>query len=212
MTCCGLSEIDQSDLALNLNSTDVNSMAQLFITDRTLLAKQRSLRLTFEPYQPLPHVDIDQMLVGQALSVLLTNALNYTPHGGEITVTTREVANDGHRWVVVSVRDTGPGISAEEQPKLFQRFYRGRCRAKIWTPLGRGLASPSPARLSSAIKVVWKSSAKVCPAGARPSASGSRSGQSLTVKGWTAPTRTAPLNSRLHLQTNARAKRINSSP
>jgi len=98
----------------------------LFITDRTLLAQERGLELTFEPAHSLPAVSADQMLIGQALSILLTNALNYTPRGGEISVTTRAEERDGQESVVLRVRDTGPGIPVEEQPNLFQRFFRGR--------------------------------------------------------------------------------------
>jgi len=121
-----LSEMDQGDMELNFIPTDLNTLAQLFITDRTLLAQERGLELTFEPAHSLPAVSADQMLIGQALSILLTNALNYTPRGGEISVTTRAEERDGQESVVLRVRDTGPGIPVEEQPNLFQRFFRGR--------------------------------------------------------------------------------------
>ena len=56
-------------------------------------------------------------------------------------MTTREVATDDKQWVVVSVRDTGPGIPPEEQSKLFQRFYRAQySRDRKTGGAGLGLA------------------------------------------------------------------------
>lgn len=121
-----LSEMDRDDVALNYSPVDVNSLAHTFITDRALLAEQRGLTLAFEPTEPLPEIKIDQKLIGQSLSVLVTNALNYTPRGGSVTVSTRHVVEEKQEWVVLSVKDTGHGITIDEQGKLFNRFYRGK--------------------------------------------------------------------------------------
>jgi signal transduction histidine kinase len=59
------------------------------------------------------------------LSILLTNALNYTPEGGLVTVCTRTRQDNGQVWVGVSVKDTGRGIPEAEQKQLFTRFFRG---------------------------------------------------------------------------------------
>lgn len=56
----------------------------------------------------------------QVVLILLDNALKYTPRGGSVSVALD--AQDGH--AAVSVRDTGPGISREELPHIFDRFYR----------------------------------------------------------------------------------------
>ncbi len=121
-----LSELDRDEMQLNALPTDLNSLASLYVTDRQPVAQERSLLLSFNPDSSLPPVAIDQMLVGQALSVILTNALNYTPPGGSVAVATQQLPLVGENWAIISVRDTGPGIPAEEQPMLFQRFYRGR--------------------------------------------------------------------------------------
>src|SRR5688572_8202043 len=114
-----LSEMDRDDVALSYSSVDVNNLAHTFITDRALLAEQRGLTLTFEPTEPLPEIKIDQKLIGQSLSVLVTNALNYTPRGGSVTVITKHVVEEEQEWVVLSVKDTGHGITIDEQGKLF---------------------------------------------------------------------------------------------
>lgn len=57
----------------------------------------------------------------EAVFNLLDNAVKYTPAGGQVTVRT-----DAYPlFARIDVRDTGPGIPEEEQPKVFQRFYRG---------------------------------------------------------------------------------------
>jgi len=66
-------------------------------------------------------VSLDPKRVRQVLANLLSNALIYTPAGGEIRVDIR-LADDA---VELSVSDTGPGISEEDLPHLFERFYRG---------------------------------------------------------------------------------------
>jgi signal transduction histidine kinase len=58
--------------------------------------------------------------IQRLLSILLENASKYTPPGGSVVLST---AGDSQR-VVLSVRDTGIGISADELPRIFDRFYR----------------------------------------------------------------------------------------
>ena len=68
---------------------------------------------------------------------LLDNAAKYTPSGGRVTVRTE--ATNGH--VVVTVEDTGPGISAKDLPRIFDRFYRAdESRTHRGSGLGLSLA------------------------------------------------------------------------
>jgi signal transduction histidine kinase len=81
----------------------------------------------------------DPKRTGQILAVLLDNAVRFTPSGGRITVDGR--LHDG--WVEVSVRDTGPGITPEHLPRIFDRFYRAeeaRTRKSGGTGLGLAIA------------------------------------------------------------------------
>ena len=136
-----LSRMDQGRAQLKLSPTDLNNMARQFVTDRALLAKERGLKLTFKPRTELPIVQTDEMLFGQALSVLLTNAMNYTPEGGQVTISTRTRRIKKKRWAGLSVRDTGPGIPDEDLSHLFQRFFRGKAGRESGKPgTGLGLA------------------------------------------------------------------------
>jgi len=62
----------------------------------------------------------DPKNIEEVLNNLLTNAINYSPEGGKVTVTAR---GEG-QFVEIKVSDTGVGIAAEELPKIFDKFYR----------------------------------------------------------------------------------------
>ncbi len=81
--------------------------------------KGQRFRLLFDPEQ-CPQVISNPDRVEQVLVILLDNAMKYTPEGGEISLNGRW--NDTH--VVLSVRDTGIGISESDLPYVFDRFYK----------------------------------------------------------------------------------------
>jgi two-component system sensor histidine kinase BaeS len=64
------------------------------------------------------HADPER--VRQMLGALVDNALRYTPSGGRVVLEAQPC--DGH--VCLAVRDSGPGVAAEDLPHLFERFYR----------------------------------------------------------------------------------------
>jgi len=73
-----------------------------------------------------------------AMSNLLSNAIRYTPGGGEVTVTWRALPDGRGEY---AVRDSGPGIAAEHIPRLTERFYRvDRSRSRETGGTGLGLA------------------------------------------------------------------------
>lgn len=99
-------------------------------------AGARSLSLTTDlPQQPAV-AEIDAERIGQVLRNLLTNAIAYTPEGGDISV---KLADEGAQ-LRVSVTDTGPGIPPEDLPYVFERFYRvDRSRSRATGGAGLGL-------------------------------------------------------------------------
>ena len=136
-----LSRLDQNRQALRLMPVDIHSLMREYVTDRTSLAESKGLTLVLEGREALPAVQADPSLLGQAASVLLTNAFNYTPAGGRVTVSTHTSNYAGRQWVGFRVNDTGPGISPEEQGQLFTRFFRGKAGHASGVPgTGLGLA------------------------------------------------------------------------
>ena len=68
----------------------------------------------------LPLVEADRRLVNTVLTNLVENAVKFTPEGGKVTM---EAGQEGD-YVIVRVRDTGPGIAKENLPKLFDKFFQ----------------------------------------------------------------------------------------
>ncbi|HEV2763966.1 MAG TPA: HAMP domain-containing sensor histidine kinase, partial [Pyrinomonadaceae bacterium] len=90
-------------------------------------AAERNQELVVEEPHSLPPARGDQSALRRALCAVVENAIKYTPEGGRIMLRTVRDEGDGH--VAVEVEDTGPGISAEDLPRVFERFYRGRAVA-----------------------------------------------------------------------------------
>jgi two-component system, OmpR family, sensor histidine kinase BaeS len=81
-------------------------------------------------------IDADPRWLHQVITNLLTNALKFTPAGGRVTIETGPHAS---QKAVLTVTDTGTGIPAEELPRVFDRFWRGRQAAAV-SGSGIGLA------------------------------------------------------------------------
>lgn len=81
-------------------------------------------------------VQVDPRLTSAALAHLVENAGHYSPAGTTIMITAR-VGDDG---LTLAVRDHGPGIGAQDLPRLFERFYRGANARKLAFGTGMGLA------------------------------------------------------------------------
>jgi two-component system sensor histidine kinase VicK len=136
-----ISEYDRAKVELHILPCDLNGLVRVLIGDRARLIEGRGLNLTVAPDEGLPRVPADSRLIMQVLTNLLTNATNYTPPGGAISIRTFARTVDDQPWVGFSISDTGPGIPEEERPHVFERFYRGIVGRASGTPgTGLGLA------------------------------------------------------------------------
>ncbi|HVO72080.1 MAG TPA: ATP-binding protein, partial [Aggregatilineaceae bacterium] len=138
-----LSRLDQNRTPFRMALVDLNALIKQFIADRVPFAESRGLVLSANCAPELLQVKGDAGLLEQVLSVLLTNALNYTPAGGRVIVGTRAYQSDDQQWVGFNVSDSGLGIKKEEQDRLFTRFFRGEVGRKSGvsgTGLGLALA------------------------------------------------------------------------
>ena len=83
----------------------------------------------------------DELWTAEAVENIVKNCMEHTPAGGTVTVSVREDA----LACAISVRDTGPGIAAEDLPHIFERFYRGRSEgdeaepSEVRQPAGFGI-------------------------------------------------------------------------
>jgi two-component system, OmpR family, sensor histidine kinase KdpD len=92
-------------------------------------------KVTIEVPDKLPRVSVDPDFTGIVIWQLLNNALKYTPPGSPLTLR----ASAGETEVIVSIEDCGPGISEQEQGKVFEKFYRGKDRRERIPGMGMGL-------------------------------------------------------------------------
>lgn len=100
------------------------------------LAEEKGIRLELSAKDGIS-ASGDRALLQQALANLIHNAIQYTPAGGKVEV---ECAPEGP-WARVSIRDTGPGIPAQDLPHVFERFYRvDKSRSRDTGGSGLGLS------------------------------------------------------------------------
>jgi signal transduction histidine kinase len=120
-----ISHLDTEQVKIHPKPSDVNSLVKVLMVDRARMIGAKGLDLKINSDEAIPNACIDPPYIIQALTNLLTNAMNYTPSGGKITITTSVEYWKAEPWVTISVRDSGPGISEIERKKIFSRFYRG---------------------------------------------------------------------------------------
>jgi hypothetical protein len=130
-----LAEIDAGMRRSGFVSLDVSDLAANAVEFYEPAAELKDIDLKMRSNGPLP-VSADPVLLAQALSNLIDNALKYAPQRGSIEVAVQRL--DDLR-AEISVSDNGPGIDDEEKTKVMQRFYRGD--ASRGTPgVGLGLS------------------------------------------------------------------------
>ena len=133
-----------------------NQIINELVHDRAFLATQREISLRLVPAEELPYALVDPNLLIQAVSNLLTNAVNYTPAGGNIIVRTDLEMENGRAWVKVEVIDDGVGIHPDEIKFIFERFYRGETSRKMGiegTGLGLAISREIIIRMGGKISV-----------------------------------------------------------
>ncbi|MEZ0395901.1 MAG: GAF domain-containing protein [Anaerolineales bacterium] len=136
-----LSRMDLGQVTPAFKPQDLNALIRTLVDDRRSLAEERGLTLEMSLRPDLPLVWLDESMMVQAVSNLLTNALNYTLKGGRVSVRTAVEQAENEMWASFCVEDTGLGISEEDLPHLFERFYRGKAGHESGAPgTGLGLA------------------------------------------------------------------------
>jgi two-component system OmpR family sensor kinase len=105
-------------------------------TETAGAAADGRVSVEFVPMEHEVTATFDRERVMQVASILLDNAVKYTPDGGSVTVSVGE-EDDGS--VVLAVSDTGVGISEEQLPLVFERFYRADA-ARVEDGVGLGLS------------------------------------------------------------------------
>jgi signal transduction histidine kinase len=121
-----VSLIDTEVLALSLEATSLYNVIALVYRDWAEVAKERSQNIEIVPFDKLPYIEADALRLHQVFSNIIGNAVKYTPDGGRINVSARqlEAKDELPAFIEVVVTDTGVGIDLEEQERIFDKFYR----------------------------------------------------------------------------------------
>jgi adenylate cyclase len=117
-----LSKIEAGKLELNPQTVQLRPLIKDVIGTAGQLAEKNKNRLIVEAQENLGALTADSMRLKQILLNLLSNACKFTKEG-EVALRVRKVA-DGREWVELAIADTGIGLTAEQQAKLFQDFTR----------------------------------------------------------------------------------------
>jgi signal transduction histidine kinase len=134
-----LSKIEAGKLELNPQTAQLAPLIDEIIGTAKQLAGQNKNRLVVEAQENLGALTVDPMRLRQILLNLLSNACKFTKEG-EIKLRASRVSN-GRHWVELSVSDTGIGMTAEQQAKLFEEFTQADATtAQRFGGTGLGLA------------------------------------------------------------------------
>ncbi len=135
-----LLDLGRIDLGVGLQVENVSvlDIIERAISALQLQAAQKNIDLNVELSRDMPDtVEADQALLHQAVYNLMENAIKYTPDNGRVTVRTSSQSG----FLIFAVEDSGIGIAADDLPRLFEKFYRGKQReARAQHGSGLGLA------------------------------------------------------------------------
>jgi adenylate cyclase len=134
-----LSKIEAGKLELNPEPVNLARLIDEVVGTAGQLAEKNQNRLVVEAQEDLAALNADSMRLKQILLNLLSNACKFTKEG-EVALRVRKVA-DERDWVELAVADTGIGLTAEQQAKLFQEFTQAdSLTARRYGGTGLGLA------------------------------------------------------------------------
>lgn len=132
-----LSRIDAGLVKLDFCECDSGEMIQAAAVPFKTLAVQKNIQLELKLPDPPFSFQCDRPRMELCLSNLVDNALKYTPAGGRVEIGGERSGDQLRLWV----QDTGPGISEEDLPRIFDRFYRGRTAQGSGSGLGLSIVS-----------------------------------------------------------------------
>ena len=133
-----LSRLDAKNLAQGDAQIDLSRLLRLLQQEFVSITQTKAITLTFDPpTMVLPPIQATLSHVRLVVSNLLDNAIKYTPEGGQVTLSLRQV----NQQAQIRVIDDGQGIAANDLPHISKRFYRAdKAHSRQIEGTGLGLA------------------------------------------------------------------------
>lgn len=131
-----VSQIDAGKLTIHPEPIDSSGLLTGSLQTLLPLVEEKAIKLDMQLEVGLPKVLADSERVQQTISNLVGNAIKFTPSGGKIIVHARSTGEE----VIVSVIDNGTGISAEQLPRVFDRYWQSARTDREGAGLGLAIA------------------------------------------------------------------------
>lgn len=135
-----MTRLDQDDLVLRPERVDLNQFLGYVLVKMEKTAVDKNISLSLQPEPTLPTLTVDVNWLREAMVCLLDNSIRFTPDGGTVTIRTAQQADQA----IITIQDSGVGISAQHLPHIFERFWR---LDKAHTQPGFGLGLPIAQRV-----------------------------------------------------------------
>ena len=119
-----LSKLESGKLSLHLRQGDVVNFLKYLVESFHSLAESKKIRIHFLNDVEALAMDFDAERLQQVVSNLLSNAVKFTPEGGHIYLSVSSGSGSSGQMLLIKVKDTGVGISEENLPHIFDRFYQ----------------------------------------------------------------------------------------
>ncbi len=126
-----IARLESGSMPIKPARIDVRKLLDVTAEQMAPLARQSNIDIQVTAPKDLPPVTLDAALIGRVLSNLLDNALKFTPKGGRVDLWSSSGPNGSPEQLWIGVSDTGPGIPADMQQRLFEKF------SQLDSPLSR---------------------------------------------------------------------------
>lgn len=130
-----LSKLEEGDRDLEMVPTDVQRPCERALRSLNMMARDRDILLELKVDENMPLISLNEESIERVVINLMSNAIKYTPSGGNITVFARMHTETGE--ISIAIKDTGIGIPEDALAHIFERFYR--VERKVHTIKGTGL-------------------------------------------------------------------------
>jgi signal transduction histidine kinase len=149
-----LARMDAGQETMELTRCDVAALVRSLVSDFAVAASRKRQTVSVDVKPEACSLVVDPAKLHDILRNLIENAINYTPDGGQVTISA-DVHGGKHR---LTVADTGPGIPPQDLERIFERFYRvDKSRTQGGTGLGLAIVKNLVSVLGGNIRVVNRS-------------------------------------------------------